>query len=134
MLCHTRTSAPSECARTTCGGTRMRSLAWLIVGVLMPLVVRADEYDTLKVRPQPDGRIVVPTNQILNPAGEQVIFPGRPVDVAFAEDGKTLVVKNQGDLTFVDLATGKVKQALATPEPRDKKKKRVGFSVTGLVV
>ena len=32
----------------------------------------ADERDRLKVGVQPDGRIVVPTNQILRPAGTQV--------------------------------------------------------------
>src|SRR5262249_44991478 len=37
--------------------------------LLWPL--HADEYDNLKVGVQPDGRIVVPTNQILKPAGVQ---------------------------------------------------------------
>jgi len=53
---------------------------------------RADEYDRLTVGEQPDGRIVVPTNQILEPAGIQAVFPGRPVDLAFAENGKALVI------------------------------------------
>ena len=48
----------------------------------------ADEYDELKVGVQPDGRIVVPTNQILKPAGQQVTFPGRPVDLAWLDEGK----------------------------------------------
>lgn len=37
--------------------------------VSLPLGVVADERDKLKVGLQPDGRIVVPTNQILQPAG-----------------------------------------------------------------
>ena len=51
--------------------------------VLVPSSPRsaADERDRLKVGLQPDGRIVVPTNQILQPAGTQVTFPGRPVDL-----------------------------------------------------
>src|SRR5262249_57357447 len=61
---------------------------------------------------QPDGRIVVPTNQVLRPAGKQVTFPGRPVDLALAEGGKTLVVKNMWDLVFIDVETAKVKQTL----------------------
>src|SRR5262249_38115241 len=73
----------------------------------------------------PDGRIVVPTNQILKPAGGQVTFPGRPVDLALSEDGQTLVVKNMRNLVFIDVASGKVKQTLASP---------VGFSVVGLIV
>ncbi len=84
-----------------------------------------DDRDQLKVGVQPDGRIVVPTNQILKPAGTQVTFPGRPVDLALAEDGKTLVIKNRSDLIFLDIATGKIKQTLKSP---------VGFSAAGLLV
>ncbi len=85
----------------------------------------ADEHERLPVGVQPDGRIVVPTNQILRPAGTQVTFPGRPVDLALADAGKTLVVKNMKDLVFLDLATGKVRQTLAHAQ---------GFSVVGLWV
>src|SRR5262245_43196094 len=94
-------------------------------------IAAADDLDQLKVGVQPDGRIVVPTNQILQPAGKQVLFPGRPVDLAFADDGKTLVVKNMRSLVFVDAATGKIKQTLALPQ---KGKDKLGFSVVGLVV
>jgi YVTN family beta-propeller protein len=77
-----------------------------------------------KVGVQPDGRIVVPTNQILDPVGNQVLFSGRPVDLALL-DQDTLVVKNMKDLLLVDIATGAIKQTLASP---------VGFSATGLLV
>jgi YVTN family beta-propeller protein len=72
----------------------------------------ADEGETLKVGRQPDGRVVVPTNQILEPAGKQVTFPGRPVDMALAEDGATLVVKNMRDLVFIDVAAARIRQTL----------------------
>src|SRR5262249_42778933 len=72
----------------------------------------ADDRDTLTVGEQPDGRIVVPTNQVLRPAGRQIAFPGRPVDLAFAEDNKVLVVKCDRSLHFIDLAAGKVKETL----------------------
>src|SRR5688572_28892461 len=68
----------------------------------------ADETDRLKVGAQPDGRVVVPTNQIIQPAGTQVLFPGRPVDLALIDDGKTLVIKNIRGLVFIDTATSKV--------------------------
>ena len=87
--------------------------------------VKADDFDSLKVGRQPDGRIVVPTNQILKPAGKQILFPGRPVDIALADAGRTLVVKNMKGLVFIDLESAQVKQTLASP---------VGFSVVGLVV
>jgi YVTN family beta-propeller protein len=85
----------------------------------------AGERDDFPVGPQPGGRIVVPTNQVLSPAGTQVTFPGRPVDLAFANDGQTVVVKNMRNLVFLDAATGKVKQTLVSP---------TGFSVVGLLV
>ncbi|HWG47568.1 MAG TPA: bifunctional YncE family protein/alkaline phosphatase family protein [Gemmataceae bacterium] len=87
--------------------------------------LRADELDQLKVGIQPDGRIVVPTNQILKPAGKQVTFPGRPVDLALIDKGCTLVVKNRNDLIFLDVATAKIKQTLKSP---------TGFSAVGLAV
>jgi YVTN family beta-propeller protein len=103
-------------------------LALLLAGVLAAAgepPAAADDRDQLKVGVQPDGRIVVPTNQILQPAGIQVAFPGRPVDLALAEDGKTLVIKNMKDLVFLDVATAKIKQILKSP---------VGFSAVGLLV
>src|SRR5438128_11851115 len=70
----------------------------------------AEEGDRLKVGVQPDGRIVVPTNQVLKPAGTQIPFPGRPVDLALCDDGRTVVAKNIKSLVFIDVATAKVKQ------------------------
>jgi DNA-binding beta-propeller fold protein YncE len=93
----------------------------LLVGCLS--VTSADEPDRLTVGQQKDGRIVVPTNQILSPAGEQILFPGRPVDLAWADGGATIVVKNFSNLVFIDVATNRIVQTLASP---------VGFSVVGL--
>src|SRR5438477_306329 len=75
-----------------------------------------DGADRWKVGMQPDGRIVVPTNQILQPAGRQIVFPGRPVDLITIDSGRTLVVKDMHELIFIDLATGAVKQRLSTPK------------------
>src|SRR5438067_1290066 len=94
---------------------------------------RGDEQERLRVGLQPDGRVVVPTNQVLKPAGKNVTFPGRPVDLAWTEDGSTLVVKNMRDLVFLDPATGAVRQKLALP-PRARRNEKPGFSVVGLLV
>jgi hypothetical protein len=134
----------------------MRLLLALLVilmascGVLLSL--RADEQQRLRVGLQPDGRVLVPTNQMLRPAGKQVTFPGRPVDLALANDGQTLIVKNMKSLLFIDLATAKVRQTLDLPDdplvpfnPLALMKKPVnpsgkghhyptGFSVVGLLV
>jgi len=79
--------------------------------------------DQIKVGLQPDGRIVVPTNQVLKPAGTQITFPGRPVSLLLFDNGKTLVVQNKNNLLFIDTATNKIRQTLASP---------VGLSVIGL--
>jgi YVTN family beta-propeller protein len=102
------------------------SLALLV----LPLISPADERDRLKVGLQPDGRIVVPTNQVLQPAGKQVTFPGRPVDLLLIEDGKTLVAKNMKNLVFIDAATGAVKQTLALTTAKGLSG---AFSAVGLV-
>src|SRR5829696_2887537 len=112
---------------------RAAPIAGLLLGLLLLPVPggAADERDKLKVGLQPDGRIVVPTNQILQPAGAQVTFPGRPVDVLSIEDGKLLVAKNMKDLTFIDPATGKVVQTLALPAAA--KGLAGAFSAVGMV-
>ena len=92
--------------------------------VIWHLQIDAAGQDNVTVGRQKDGRVVVPTNQILKPAGQQVLFPGRPVDLTLIDQGQTLVVKNFKDLVFIDVATGKVKQTLVSP---------VGFSVVGLL-
>ncbi|HEY1378479.1 MAG TPA: bifunctional YncE family protein/alkaline phosphatase family protein [Gemmataceae bacterium] len=89
------------------------------------------EIGAQRVGVQPDGRVVVPTNQILQPAGAQVTFPGRPVDLLAIDGGRTLVVKNLHDLVFIDSATGRVRQTLRTPGSG---RQQVGFSVVGLAV
>jgi YVTN family beta-propeller protein len=91
-----------------------------------------DEQDRLHVGLQPDGRIVVPTNQILKPAGKQITFPGRPVDLAFADKDRTVVVKNMRELLFLDAESGKIRQTLRIPIPRGESD--LGFSVVGLLV
>ncbi len=101
------------------------SLPLLVFTLLLGAWLRADDQDRLKVGLQPDGRVVVPTNQVLKPAGVHITFPGRPVDLALSADGRTLIVKNLKDLVFIDIATARVKQTLTSP---------VGFSVVGLLV
>ncbi len=67
---------------------------------------------TSHVGPQPDGSILVPTNQFLRPAGFQIQFPGRPVDLALSPDGKWLAVLNIKSLDLVRLYDRTVIQSL----------------------
>jgi len=91
-----------------------------IILFLTALTLHADEHDRLKVGEQPDSRIVVPTNQILEPAGTQAVFPGRPVDLAFADGGKTLVSASEDKTALVwdiaDAAGGKPRLLPLTAE------------------
>src|SRR5262245_20230468 len=121
LSCSNTPYAPREANRNMPSRLFPRSalllLAFLTTRTAPPLW--ADDLDQLQVGVQPDGRIVVPTNQVLKPAGKQVTFPGRPVDLALADDGRTLIVKNQRDLILLDVATARIKQTLKSP---------VGFS------
>lgn len=91
---------------------------------VFPLITaQAQAQQQAKVGLQPDGRIIVPTNQVLKPAGTQVTFPGRPVSLLLVDGGRTLVVQNKNNLLFIDLKTRTVRQTLNSP---------VGLSVLGL--
>ncbi len=68
------------------------------------------------VGPQDDGTYVVGTQQLIEPAGETVLFPGRPVDMALHPDGKTLAIKNKDDVVFMDLSTRAIVQSLKLPK------------------
>jgi YVTN family beta-propeller protein len=79
-----------------------------------------------KVGPQKDGSILVPSNQLLRPAGFQVYLPGRPVDMTLTKDGRFLLVKNMADLDLVRLSDRKIMQSL----PYEKS----GASFTGICI
>ena len=71
-----------------------------------------NKFSTLKVGPQPDGSILVPTNQLLRPAGFQILFPGRPVDLALSPDGKWLAVLNKNSLDLIRVLDRTIMQTL----------------------
>src|SRR5439155_24920026 len=96
--------------------------SFLAVGAAFQAALASDQ-EQFHVGVQPDGRIVVPTNQILQPAGTQITFPGRPVSLLLIDRGKTLVVQNKNNLVFIDVPGRKVKQTLPS---------KVGLSVIGL--
>ncbi len=65
---------------------------------------------------QIDESYVVPTSQIIDPAGTTVTFPGRPVDVALNPGETILAVKNLRDIVFFDVATLSILQTLQLKE------------------
>jgi YVTN family beta-propeller protein len=68
----------------------------------------AADYDRLRVGRQADGRIVVPTNQVLTPLGEQVRFPSRPTAVALSPDRRWLGVLCSNCVLLIDLDAKRV--------------------------
>jgi len=98
---------------------------FLAVSLLFVFVkIEAQDIDNLKIGPQPDGSVLVPSNQFLRPAGDQVYLPGRPVDISLTSNGDFLLVKNMKSLDLIRLSDKTVKQSL----PFDK----VGASFTGI--
>jgi YVTN family beta-propeller protein len=68
-----------------------------------------------QVGSQPDGSILVPTNQLLRPAGFQVYMPGRPVDLVEIPEKGLLVVKNKESLELIRLRDRTILQSLPFP-------------------
>jgi YVTN family beta-propeller protein len=86
--------------------------------------IAAPNYDQLRTGDLADGKIVVPTNQVLSPAGRQVTFSGRPTDVALSSNGRLLAVLESGHVTTIDVQSGKIVSRVA----------RSGGSFCGIVL
>src|SRR4051812_19832122 len=70
-------------------------------------------YDRSRVGPLTDGRVIVPTNQILAPAGRQVVIGGRPTDVALSSDKKWLAILNVNEVQLLDLESNEIASHVA---------------------
>ncbi|HEY5511763.1 MAG TPA: bifunctional YncE family protein/alkaline phosphatase family protein [Prolixibacteraceae bacterium] len=68
------------------------------------------------VGPLNNKSFVVPTSQIIDPAGTTITFPGRPVDLSLNPDESILAVKNLSDLVFFDTSNQTIKQTLKLPK------------------
>ena len=71
-----------------------------------------NNFANMKVGPQPDGSILVPSNQLLRPAGFQVYMPGRPVDITLISKEKLLLVKNMKSLDLIRVSDRTIMQTL----------------------
>jgi YVTN family beta-propeller protein len=83
-------------------------LGFCLASALTTELAFAQRQPRENVGPQTDGRIVVPTNQVLSPLGHQITFPGRPVDIALSPDGRLLGVLNRNEVLTIDSESGKV--------------------------
>ena len=66
------------------------------------------DYDATRVGDQVDGRVIIPTNQVLSPLGKQVAFSGRPTDVELSPDGRWLAVLNRYEAILIDVENGEI--------------------------
>jgi YVTN family beta-propeller protein len=97
----------------------------LFATCLILAAVTAAHADTTRVgSPDATGACVLPTRQIVRPAGDVLTFPGRPVDLALTPDGRFLFAKHNLGLLAVDVASWKVIATLRT----------AGASLHGLLV
>lgn len=107
--------------------SRLRLFQGLFVALLLFVFMQTQAqnklYD-LKVGSQKDGSILVPSNQLLRPAGFQVYLPGRPVDISLFSNENFLLVKNMKSLDLIRLSDRTIVQSL----PYEKS----GSSVTGI--
>lgn len=65
----------------------------------------------------PEGQLL-PSGQVVRPAGQVLAFPGRPVDLLRTRDGATLLLKAGDSLKVLDAATWTLRQSLDLP-PKD---------------
>src|SRR5258708_35109007 len=69
-----------------------------------------------KVGPQTDNTVLVPSNQLISPAGEQSHLPGRPGGLALARGGKYRLGKDLRCLGLVRLDERSGGRSLGYPE------------------
>jgi YVTN family beta-propeller protein len=68
------------------------------------------------VGPSESGGIIVPTGQLVRPAGRTLAFGGRPVDLALSPDQRTVFVKNTESMMVLDATQWQLTQKLAYPK------------------
>jgi YVTN family beta-propeller protein len=100
-------------------------LALILLSILS---VQGFSQETERVGPAKDGGSLVPTGQLIRPAGTTLAFAGRPIDLVLSPDGKRLYIKNDRGLVVLDARDWKLLQELPFP------KEKTGGSVHGLAV
>src|ERR1044071_2861626 len=59
---------------------------------------------TIALGRQSEGFYLLPTNQLIQPAGQQSMFRGRPVDIVFDSQKRLLAVLNWRSILLLDSA------------------------------
>jgi DNA-binding beta-propeller fold protein YncE len=117
-----------------------------VLGVILVSVLVGCSLDRTQSRTDPVGQVsknryIMPTSQILTPAGQQVRLPGlRPQALALSPDGELLVTSGKNNQLYViDPATGEILQKVAMPgdntksSQESKEDSKALLSLTGLI-
>jgi len=67
------------------------------------------------VGPVGNGKYLMPTGQYVKPAGDALVFFGRPSDLAFDPGHRLLAIKNSHGLILMDPRRWQIRQSLAMP-------------------
>lgn len=115
----------------------LRFSASIALFVLTLPFAQATDYSSTLVGLQSDGKVVVPTNQVLSPAGRQTYIPTRANDLTVSPDGSKVAVLGHGAITFIETANGQVLAATdysKTSEDNGGSYKGITFSPDGTQV
>jgi len=117
-----------------------------VLGVTLASLLVGCSLDRTQSQTAPVGQVsknryIIPTSQILTPAGQQIHLPGlRPQALALSPDGKLLVTSGKNNQLYViDPASGDILQKVAMPgnnvesshEPKEDS--NALLSLTGLI-
>ncbi len=88
-----------------------KSIGILVVLIAAAVTAReAGLFSVLKsdaaIGKQPGGFYLLPTNQLLQPWGEQALIPGRPVDLAYDSGKRVLAILNWRSVLLMDGSSG----------------------------
>ncbi len=98
----------------------------LSIAIIISLFVSlASAQEIGQVGPQTNGTYLVPTMQLIQPAGDSLTFNGRAIDLALSPDTNNVFVKYDQGVLVVDPETWKIRQQIGIGE---------GSSVHGIAV
>ena len=90
-------------------------IVWLAGGTALQTTAAEPGGALLTPTPYAPGDKLLPTYQMIHPAGTSLDLGGRPVDMAMSPDGRRVYVKNAGGLNVVNTADWRAVQYLKYP-------------------
>src|SRR2546421_1683431 len=92
----------------------MKFSSGLVVALLLINSCRSDAPRAVGPLPDKSG-FMVPTAQLIRPAGQSIEFHGHPVDLLRSPDGKTVYVKDSARVLAIDAPSWTIREQLKLP-------------------